>query len=133
MQSLWEANMDLLKEDSELKLFERKWKIYSVNPNQPPQFISSDAQVHDSLVNEGCVVYGNVSHSVLFQGVTVGKHTTVTSSVIMPDVTIGEHVVIENAIVPNGMVLPDGAVIRSEKDIEEVLLVSEEFVEKELI
>ncbi|MGG4417244.1 glucose-1-phosphate adenylyltransferase [Bacillus subtilis] len=133
VQSLWEANMDLLKEDSELKLFERKWKIYSVNPNQPPQFISSDAQVHDSLVNEGCVVYGNVSHSVLFQGVTVGKHTTVTSSVIMPDVTIGEHVVIENAIVPNGMVLPDGAVIRSEKDIEEVLLVSEEFVEKELI
>ncbi|WP_339245498.1 glucose-1-phosphate adenylyltransferase [Bacillus sp. FSL R5-0523] len=133
VQSLWEANMDLLKEDSELKLFERKWKIYSVNPNQPPQFISSDAQVQDSLVNEGCVVYGNVSHSVLFQGVTVGKHTTVTSSVIMPDVTIGEHVVIENAIVPNGMVLPDGAVIRSEKDIEEVLLVSEEFVEKELI
>ncbi|MBG9769240.1 glucose-1-phosphate adenylyltransferase [Bacillus vallismortis] len=133
VQSLWEANMDLLKEDSELKLFERKWKIYSVNPNQPPQFISSDAQVHDSLVNEGCVVYGNVSHSVLFQGVTVGKHATVTSSVIMPDVTIGEHVVIENAIVPNGMVLPDGAVIRSEKDIQEVLLVSEEFVEKELI
>ncbi|WP_416723188.1 glucose-1-phosphate adenylyltransferase [Bacillus stercoris] len=133
VQSLWEANMDLLKEDSELKLFERKWKIYSVNPNQPPQFISSDAQVQDSLVNEGCVVYGNVSHSVLFQGVTVGKHATVKSSVIMPDVTIGEHVVIENAIVPKGMVLPDGAVIRSEKDIEEVLLVSEEFVEKELI
>ncbi|MCB7154207.1 MULTISPECIES: glucose-1-phosphate adenylyltransferase [Bacillus] len=133
VQSLWEANMDLLKEDSELKLFERKWKIYSVNPNQPPQFISSDAHVQDSLVNEGCVVYGNVSHSVLFQGVTVGKHATVKSSVIMPDVTIGEHVVIENAIVPKGMVLPDGAVIRSEKDIEEVLLVSEEFVEKELI
>lgn len=133
VQSLWEANMDLLKEDSELKLFERNWKIYSVNPNQPPQFISSDAQVHDSLVNEGCAVYGNVSQSVLFQGVTVGKHATVTSSVIMPDVTIGEHVVIENAIVPKGLVLPDSAVIRSEKDIQEVLLVSEEFVEKELI
>ncbi|WP_426983345.1 glucose-1-phosphate adenylyltransferase [Bacillus cabrialesii] len=133
VQSLWEANMDLLKEDSELKLFERDWKIYSVNPNQPPQFISSDAQVHDSLVNEGCAVYGNVSQSVLFQGVTVGKHATVTSSVIMPDVTIGEHVVIEKAIVPKGLVLPDGAVIRSEKDIQEVLLVSEEIVEKELI
>ncbi|MFK3813653.1 glucose-1-phosphate adenylyltransferase [Bacillus halotolerans] len=133
VQSLWEANMDLLKEQSELRLFERNWKIYSVNPNQPPQFISSEAQVHDSLVNEGCVVYGNVSHSVLFQGVTVGKHATVKRSVIMPDVTIGEHVVIENAIVPKGLVLPDGAVIKSEKDIQEVLLVSEEFVEKELI
>ncbi|QNH40886.1 glucose-1-phosphate adenylyltransferase [Bacillus sp. PAMC26543] len=133
VQSLWEANMDLLKDQSELRLFERNWKIYSVNPNQPPQFISSEAQVHDSLVNEGCVVYGNVSHSVLFQGVTVGKHATVKRSVIMPDVTIGEHVVIENAIVPKGLMLPDGAVIKSEKDIQEVLLVSEEFVEKELI
>jgi glucose-1-phosphate adenylyltransferase len=133
VQSLWEANMDLLKGQSELGLFERNWKIYSVNPNQPPQFISPEAQVHDSLVNEGCVVYGNVSHSVLFQGVTVGKHATVKRSVIMPDVTIGEHVVIENAIVPKGLVLPDGAVIKSETDIQEVLLVSEEFVEKELI
>ncbi|MDY7430160.1 glucose-1-phosphate adenylyltransferase [Bacillus sp. V26] len=133
VQSLWEANMDLLKDQSELRLFERNWKIYSVNPNQPPQFISPEAQVHDSLVNEGCIVYGNVSHSVLFQGVTVGKHATVKRSVIMPDVTIGEHVVIENAIVPKGLVLPDGAVIKSEKDIQEVLLVSEEFVEKELI
>ncbi|MGV4319151.1 glucose-1-phosphate adenylyltransferase [Bacillus mojavensis] len=133
VQSLWEANMDLLKDQSELGLFERNWKIYSVNPNQPPQFISPEAQVHDSLVNEGCVVYGNVSHSVLFQGVTVGKHATVKRSVIMPDVTIGEHVVIENAIVPKGLVLPDGAVIKSETDIQEVLLVSEEFVEKELI
>ncbi|MFO3787422.1 glucose-1-phosphate adenylyltransferase [Bacillus mojavensis] len=133
VQSLWEANMDLLKDQSELGLFERNWKIYSVNPNQPPQFISPEAQVHDSLVNEGCVVYGNVSHSVLFQGVTVGKHATVKRSVIMPDVTIGEHVVIENAIVPKGLVLPDGAVIKSETDIQEVLLVSEEFVGKELI
>lgn len=133
VQSLWEANMDLLKDQSELGLFERNWKIYSVNPNQPPQFISPEAQVHDSLVNEGCVVYGNVSHSVLFQGVTVGKHATVKRSVIMPDVTIGEHVVIENAIVPKGLVLPDGAVIKSETDIQEVSLVSEEFVEKELI
>ncbi|MFJ9291164.1 glucose-1-phosphate adenylyltransferase [Bacillus halotolerans] len=133
VESLWEANMDLLKDQSELRLFERNWKIYSVNPNQPPQFISPEAQVHDSLVNEGCVVYGNVSHSVLFQGVTVGKRATVKRSVIMPDVTIGEHVVIENAIVPKGLVLPDGAVIKSEKDIQEVLLVSEEFVEKELI
>ncbi|MEC1750542.1 glucose-1-phosphate adenylyltransferase [Bacillus mojavensis] len=133
VQSLWEANMDLLKDQSELGLFERNWKIYSVNPNQPPQFISPEAQVHDSLVNEGCVVYGNVSHSVLFQGVTVGKHATVKRSVIMPDVTIGEHVVIENAIVPKGLVLHDGAVIKSETDIQEVLLVSEEFVEKELI
>ncbi|MCI3198004.1 glucose-1-phosphate adenylyltransferase [Bacillus sp. HU-1818] len=132
VQSLWEANMDLLTGESDLKLFDRDWKIYSVNPNQPPQYISSEACVHESLVNEGCAVYGDVSHSVLFQGVTVGRHSQIKRSVIMPDVTIGEHVIIENAIVPRGFSLPDGAVIRSDNN-GEALLVTEQFVERELI
>ncbi|MBT2624064.1 glucose-1-phosphate adenylyltransferase [Bacillus sp. ISL-32] len=132
VQSLWEANMDLLTGESDLKLFDRDWKIYSVNPNQPPQYISAEACVHESLVNEGCAVYGDVSHSVLFQGVTVGRHSQIKRSVIMPDVTIGEHVIIENAIVPRGFSLPDGAVIRSDNN-GEALLVTEQFVERELI
>ncbi|MEC1899980.1 glucose-1-phosphate adenylyltransferase [Bacillus atrophaeus] len=132
VQSLWEANMDLLTGESDLKLFDRDWKIYSVNPNQPPQYISAEACVHESLVNEGCAVYGDISHSVLFQGVTVGRHSQINRSVIMPDVTIGEHVIIENAIVPRGFTLPDGAVIRSNNN-GEALLVTEEFVERELI
>ncbi|WP_435002382.1 glucose-1-phosphate adenylyltransferase [Bacillus atrophaeus] len=132
VQSLWEANMDLLTGETDLKLFDRDWKIYSVNPNQPPQYISAEACVHESLVNEGCAIYGDISHSVLFQGVTVGRHSQINRSVIMPDVTIGEHVIIENAIVPRGFTLPDGAVIRSNNN-GEALLVTEEFVERELI
>lgn len=69
VKSLWEANMDLLDEDNELDLFDRSWRIYSVNPNQPPQYISQEAEVADSLVNEGCVVEGTVKRSVLFQEV----------------------------------------------------------------
>lgn len=77
VKSLWEANMDLLNDESELNLFDRDWKIYTVNSNHPPQFITENAVVTDSLVNDGCVIMGNVHHSVLFQGVTVGKNTKI--------------------------------------------------------
>ena len=65
--SLWEANMDLLKEGTDLDLYDRNWRIYSVNPNQPPQYIAPTAQIEDSLINEGCIVEGTVKHSVLFR------------------------------------------------------------------
>lgn len=130
VKSLWEANMDLLDNSSNLNLFDHDWRIYTVNPNHPPQFISEDAEVTESLVNEGCVVYGTVCHSVLFQGVTIGKNSIIKNSVMMPDSTIGENVFIENAIVPSGMTVPNGTIIRSEKDLNEVVLLSEEFVEQ---
>lgn len=130
VKSLWEANMDLLNEVPELDLFDNNWRIYSVNPNQPPQYLSDGAEVTESLVNEGCVVYGTINHSVLFQGVTVGQHSFLKNTVVMPDAVIGNNVYIENAIVPSGLVVPDGMVIRSDKDIEEVILVTEELVEQ---
>ncbi|OHR73348.1 glucose-1-phosphate adenylyltransferase [Bacillus sp. HMSC76G11] len=130
VKSLWEANMDLLNEVPELDLFDNNWRIYSVNPNQPPQYLSEGAEVTESLVNEGCVVYGTIHHSVLFQGVTVGQHSFLKNTVVMPDAVIGNNVYIENAIVPSGLVVPDGMVIRSDKDIEEVILVTEELVEQ---
>ncbi|MEK3807490.1 MULTISPECIES: glucose-1-phosphate adenylyltransferase [unclassified Metabacillus] len=130
VKSLWEANMDLLKADPELDLFDNNWRIYSVNPNQPPQYLSEGAEVTESLVNEGCVVYGTIHKSVLFQGVTVGQHSFLKNTVVMPDAVIGNNVYIENAIVPSGLVVPDGMVIRSDKDIDEVILVTEELVEQ---
>jgi glucose-1-phosphate adenylyltransferase len=132
VKSLWEANMDLLEDSSGLDLFDNNWRIYSVNPNQPPQFISSQAELSESLVNEGCVVYGKVSKSVLFQGVTIGAHSSINQSVIMPNVTIGENVTIENAIVPSGMTIPNGFTAKPEQGTD-VLLISEDFMEKTLI
>lgn len=132
VKSLWEANMDLLKEDCELNLFEYKWRIYSVNPNQPPQFIAPYADVVDSLVNEGCFIEGRIEHSVLFQGVNVGRNSVIQNSVIMPDAVIGENVYINKAIIPTGLKIPDGTVICPEKNEDEIILVTEEMMEKGL-
>jgi glucose-1-phosphate adenylyltransferase len=125
VKSLWEANMDLLDENSDLNLFDYSWRIYSVNPNQPPQFLSSDASLTDSLVNEGCVIEGKITRSVVFQGVTVKTGAVINESVIMTDATIGRDCLIEKAIISSGIVIPDGSVIRPKAD-GEILLVSEE-------
>jgi glucose-1-phosphate adenylyltransferase len=126
VQSLWEANMDLLREECDLDLFDHDWRIYSVNPNQPPQYISPSAVVKESLINEGCTIEGEVVKSVLFQGVTVGKGSTILESVIMPDAIIGNNCLIERAIVPSDVNVPDGTVIRSFD--EEIILVTNEML-----
>lgn len=126
VQSLWEANMDLLNEQCDLDLFDHDWRIYSVNPNRPPQYISPGAIVKESLINEGCTIEGEIDKSVLFQGVSVGKGSIIKESVIMPDAIIGENVRIEKAIVPCDVMIPDGTVIRSLDD--EIILVTKEML-----
>jgi glucose-1-phosphate adenylyltransferase len=126
VKSLWEANMDLLNDECDLDLFDHDWRIYSVNPNQPPQYISPEAVVKESLINEGCTIEGEIDNSVLFQGVSVGKGSIIKESVIMPDAVIGENVKIEKAIVPCDAVIPDGTVIRSFDD--EIILVTQEML-----
>jgi glucose-1-phosphate adenylyltransferase len=111
VQSLWESNMDLLDDETQLNLFDRSWRIYSLSPYQPPQYISSSAKVTRSLVNEGCFVYGDIDHSVLFYGVRVAKGAQVRDSVIMPNVTIGEGARIYRAIIGEGTFVEAGAVI----------------------
>jgi glucose-1-phosphate adenylyltransferase len=126
VQSLWEANMDLLGEECDLDLFDHDWRIYSVNPNQPPQYISPNAVVKESLINEGCTIEGEIEQSVLFQGVTVGSGSIIKESVIMPDATIGNNCLIEKAIVPCDVHVPDGTVIRSFDG--EIVLVTNEMI-----
>ncbi|SEM41163.1 glucose-1-phosphate adenylyltransferase [Mesobacillus persicus] len=129
VQSLWEANMDLLDSSSELNLLDQSWRIYSVNPNQPPQYISKDATLTDSLVNEGCTIEGTVTRTVVFQGVSIERESVVTESVIMPDAVIGKGCIIEKAIISSGIKVPDGLVIRP-KNNGEILLVSKETLEE---
>jgi glucose-1-phosphate adenylyltransferase len=111
VQSLWQANMDLLHDNPELDLYERDWKIYSVNPNQPAQFIAANAQVKQSLVNEGCQIYGSVETSVLFQGVVVGEKSSLKDSVIMSSTKIGNNVSIERTIIGEESIIEDGCTI----------------------
>ncbi|NRG48016.1 glucose-1-phosphate adenylyltransferase [Bacillus sp. CRN 9] len=129
VQSLWEANMDLLEEQCELNLFDYDWRIYSVNPNHPPQYISPNAEVKQSLINEGCTIEGDVSKSVLFQGVTIGSGSFISESVVMPNAIIGRNVLIERAIVPSNTNIPDGTIIRASEGEKEVILVSQEMLQ----
>ncbi|RHW30757.1 glucose-1-phosphate adenylyltransferase [Neobacillus notoginsengisoli] len=131
VRSFWEANLDLLDDTCGLNLFDQEWRIYSVNPNQPPQFISSDAVVIQSLVNEGCTVDGDIERSVLFQGVTVEKGSFIKESVIMPDAVIGKNTVIERAIVPCNLKVPDGMVIKPPDG--EIVLVNKEMIQKHVL
>ncbi len=117
ISSLWEANMDLLKEDNELNLHDEEWKIYSVNPVRPAQYIGENAKISNSLVVEGCVVNGEIDNSILFQGVQIGKNTVIKDSIIMTDAKIGDNVVIEKAIVGNGAIIRKDCRISSGDDI----------------
>jgi len=113
IKSLWEANMDLLKDDNELNLYDRSWRIYSENPVSPPHYVSQDSCVKASLLDEGCIVYGDVENSVLFPDVYVGKGARIVDSVIMSNVRVEEGAVIERAIVGEDVVIKSGERIGS--------------------
>ncbi|KGX91559.1 glucose-1-phosphate adenylyltransferase [Pontibacillus halophilus JSM 076056 = DSM 19796] len=126
VDSLWEANMDLLKEQPELDLNNPDWRIYSKNPNQPAQFLASSANVQNALINEGCKIYGSVDTSILFYGVQVGERSVVKDSVIMPNVKIGKNVQIHRAIISEGMVIEDNCVVGDPTPGSEITLIAEE-------
>lgn len=99
IESLWEANMDMLKPDCPLDMYDKSWKIYSVNPIRPPHFVSKSSNVKNSMVGEGCVIRGEVHNSVLFPGVIVEENSIVRDSVLMPRVKIQSDCVVTRTIV----------------------------------
>ena len=105
IRSLWEANMDLLNMDNELNLYDNSWKIYSENIVMPAQYIGKNSEVNESLVAEGCIIEGDVDHSVIFQGVKIGKNSIVKNSVIMNGATVEENVIINKAIIGSKAVI----------------------------
>ena len=116
--SLWEANMDLLKNPPEFDLTDPRWKIYSRTPVMPPHFISEGAEVNNSMITEGCEVSGIVRDSVLFAGVKVQKGAIVEDSVIMPGTTVlagaevRRTIISENCVISSGCKVgePDGEI-----------------------
>ncbi|MFW6035677.1 MAG: glucose-1-phosphate adenylyltransferase [Halothermotrichaceae bacterium] len=117
IESYWKANMDLLTDVSELKIDERSWHIYSRNPNLPVQFVGEKADIHNSLVNEGCVVQGTVKNTVLHYNVTIGRGSVIKDSVILPGVKIGENVQVDKAIIGEGTIIKDNVKIGSKEDV----------------
>jgi glucose-1-phosphate adenylyltransferase len=123
IRSYWESNMDLLLEDDQLRLYDRTWKIFTKNRHLPPHFIACSASVHNSLINEGCVVEGHLEHSVLFNEITIKKGAKVYNSVILSGAVIEEDAVIYNAVVMEGVVVKSGTTIGEPND-EAVYLIS---------
>lgn len=109
IDSLWEANMDLLNPNLKLNLYNPFWKIYSRNPIEPPHYISKGAKVENSMIAEGCKVYGNVQDSILFSGVVVEEGTEVIGSILMPDAHVKKGAAIEYAIVGENAVVGEKA------------------------
>ena len=117
IDSLWEANMDLISKGNGLNLYDEEWRIYSVNHSSPAQYIGVNAKVKNSLVVEGCHIEGEVNNSVIFQGVNIGKNSVVTDSVIMPNVTIGDNVTINKAIIGTGASVEGDSIVGNGDEI----------------
>ncbi|MEK4848378.1 glucose-1-phosphate adenylyltransferase [Paenibacillus sp. FSL H7-0756] len=122
VDSLWEANMDLLSDTPPLNLNDTGWRIFTRNPNQPAQYVAPGAKVSSCIINEGCIVHGEVKHSVLFYGVEVGEGSVITDSVIMPKVKIGKNVRIHKAIISQNTVIEDNMEIGVDRENEDEIL-----------
>ena len=111
IESLWEANMDLLETPMPIDMHDKKWRIYAKNPGLAPHYIAKGATVKDTLITEGCEVYGNVNHSILFAGVVVEEGAMVESSVIMPGSVIKRGAIVRRSIVAENAVVGPGAFV----------------------
>jgi glucose-1-phosphate adenylyltransferase len=111
IQSLWEANMDLVDNPPKFDLNDRYWSIYSRNMALAPHYVGQNAKITNSTVTEGCYIDGEVDHSVVFGGVELGEGSVVKDSVIMPGAKIGKNVVIEKSVIGTDAVIGDGAKI----------------------
>lgn len=114
IESLWQANMDLLQENPPFEL-NGDWKIYSSNPSMPPHYIGPDGEVKKSMITEGAQIFGNVEHSVIFSGVKVGKGAKVTNSVILPFTKIEDGAVVDHAILAQDVVVKAGAKVEGKE------------------
>ncbi|MBR5827194.1 MAG: glucose-1-phosphate adenylyltransferase [Clostridia bacterium] len=109
IDSLWEANLDLLNPKVDLDLSDDSWRIYSRNPVAPPHFTDKNAKVENSMIGEGCYIAGEVDYSILFSNVNIEEGATVKYSIIMPGTTVKKGAVVEYAIVAENAVIDEGA------------------------
>ncbi|MBQ9196989.1 MAG: glucose-1-phosphate adenylyltransferase [Clostridia bacterium] len=111
IDSLWEANMDLLTTPLPIDLHDKKWRIYARNFGSGPQYVADTAEISDSLVTEGCEVYGRVQHSIISTGTIVEAGAQVIDSVIMPGAIIRRGAIVRRAIVAENAVIEPGALV----------------------
>ena len=123
IESLREANMDLIDSRNELNLNDPAWKIYTEDTSALPQYIGPNAKVNKAFITQGCVVEGEVNHSVLFTGCKVGEGAKIIDSVLMPGVEVAAGAVVRRALVADNVKIGQDAVVGS-ADSENIELVS---------
>ena len=123
IDSLWEANMDLLDKNNELDLHDPTWKIYTEDVTSLPQYIGPDAQINQAFITQGCIIEGEVRNSVLFTGAKVGAGAKIIDSVLMPGVVVEEGAVVTRALVADNVKIGKKAVVGS-ADSENIELVA---------
>lgn len=123
IDSLWEANMDLLNKNNALDLNDSSWKIYTEDVTALPQFIGADADIDRAFITQGCVINGTVKNSVLFTDAKVAAGAKVIDSVLMPGVEVAEGAVVTRALVADKVKIGKNAVVGS-ADSENIELVA---------
>jgi glucose-1-phosphate adenylyltransferase len=111
IDSLWEANLDLLNPNVNIQVQDSAWRIYYQNTAAPPAYIAPGAKTRDCLISEGCSVAGAVDYSVLFSGVTVEEGAQVDYSILMPGAVVKKGARVHTAIVAEDAVIGAGAVV----------------------
>jgi len=111
IESLWEANMDLIKRRDEFNISDKTWKIYYRHEGKLPQFIGDSAQVTDSMISDGTIVLGTVHESIVSSGVSIGKNAKVQGSIIMQNAVIEEGATVINSIIAEGTVVKSGVTV----------------------
>ena len=109
INSLWDANMDMLSVSNGFDLYDTEWPIYARTPTKPPHFTGPKAHISHSMVTGGCEIWGDVENSVLFSSVTVEEGARVHYSILMPGVVVKKGAVVEYAIVAENAVIGAGA------------------------
>ncbi len=119
IDSLWEANLDLLNPKVDLDLSDDSWKIYSRNTAAPPHYVGLNAHVENSMIAEGCDIEGDIDYSVIFSNVEVAEGAKVHYSIVMPGAKIKKGAVVQYSIVAENTVVDENAVIgKSPEDME---------------
>ena len=113
IESLWQANMDMLGDPPELDLTRRSARIYSRNPIKPPHFTAAGAEIYDSLITEGSVIFGTVKNCVISDSVQIGRGSVVTDSVLFPHVIVGDNCRIHKTMIGRNTVIEDDCMINA--------------------
>ena len=113
IQSLWEANMNLLSENPGYKIDDEDWKIFSRNPAMPPHYLAPNSRVKNCYITEGCEIEGDVENCVIFEGVTIEEGAVVRDAVLFPCCTVKKGAVVSKAMIGSGACVDENAVIGS--------------------